>query len=107
PEAFVRAAVRNAKTDWIRRGEYRDDVPMDAAPEAAVASWTTPESVFASKEIVEAALKTLSARNRRLIELRYTAGASYEEMATALGTTVGAIASALYRAVKALKDALG
>ncbi len=93
--------------DRLRRRRRRSEQQPwpDATPAAEEAS---PEEVLLQREtqaLVQRCVNDLPPLDRALVLLRYWEEASYEEMAQALGLTVSAVKSRLFRARRALAEA--
>lgn len=104
PLPYVRRAVVNAARGGLRRRRsarrHRPD-PMPDAP-SAEAGAVRGES---RREVV-AALRTLPARQRECVVLRYYLDCSTAETAAALGVSEGSVKSHLHRALAALAQQL-
>ena len=116
--------LQNRIRDWYRRRRVRSIlVPFGAprgsdgssgdgvpAEEAFVASDPSPSAAHADRAAlrrVEAALGTLSPRQRQVVLLRLWREMSVEETAAALSVSVGSVKTHLSRALETLRGALG
>jgi RNA polymerase sigma-70 factor (ECF subfamily) len=98
--------LRTAQTR--QRGEWRRTRRQDAsdAPETLA----DPEQQLHARELadrLETALALLPERRRQAALLRWDAGLSHAEIATALGTTDAAARQLVFEATKALRALLG
>lgn len=94
-----RARRRSARPEVSR--ELPDLHPVDPAP--------GPERVAASSclgDRLEAALRTLSPRDRAAVLLREVEGLAYEEIVQVLGVPLGTLKAALHRSREKLREAL-
>lgn len=101
PEPYTRRVIVNANTDWWRRRPWRERL-YDSVPDPP-ASGDHPGD-FARREVVLAALSLLTARERRVIVLRYYCDLSEQEIARELGCAVGTVKSTAARALGKLRD---
>jgi RNA polymerase sigma-70 factor (sigma-E family) len=103
--AYLRRCVLNRSRSVLRHQKVVDrNAPqplpdMPSAEEGALA--------LLEQSTVAAALKTLPARQREVMVLRYFADLSGPQIASALGITPGAVKSHNARALLALRGALG
>lgn len=108
----------NLSIDWLRRKKIQAGMPFDDAvlPESfepgshtAPRREATPRRHAENREIrarIEAAIATLSPEHQMVITLRELDGASYDEIAEAVGCSLGTVMSRLFYARKKLQLAL-
>ena len=115
--AWVCGIARHVAYDRLRqlgrRRERSADLPggagLPALVERFVGREPDPERRLAARQTAEAvwaAVDALKEKHRLVILLREMDGMSYEEMATALGCSLGTVESRLFRARKALSKKL-
>lgn len=88
---------------WLRRRDVVDDLVLAdprPGPEAAAISRQTRERLWR-------AVRALPARQREVFALRQLQGYSTDETATLLGLDAGTVKQHLFRAIRALRAALG
>jgi RNA polymerase sigma-70 factor (ECF subfamily) len=112
---FYRLLVNQAIDRW-RRSARSAEVPLDeswlseeSSPPGSTAYPRTPEELAVSRETGEAiqrAIAALPEYHRAVILLREVEGMAYEEIASALGCSVGTVMSRLHYARGKLKEAL-
>jgi RNA polymerase sigma-70 factor (ECF subfamily) len=104
--------ARNRHRFWRRRhrdGQVSLDEHMAMHGELASTGNSTPDRLFAQKELadrLQRALKHLPFDQRTAIVLREIDGLSYEEIAYSLGVAIGTVKSRLTRARQALRNEL-
>lgn len=79
----------------------------ESFPELLVASWPTPPATAEHSEDalrVRDALADLPEEHRRVVELRFFAGAALDEIAAALGCPVGTVKSRLHHGLEKLRQ---
>jgi RNA polymerase sigma-70 factor (ECF subfamily) len=99
---------RQARRPAARMGDLPLGLPVSGLPGRAPPE--APEEALRHAEIadrVQGALLTLSPKLRAIAVLRYVEGLSYEQLAEALGCSMGTIKSRLNRAHAALQRTLG
>lgn len=102
PFGYTRRVLINAKTDsWRRR--HREYLVDTATDPAYVASASQLADEVARRSDIVAALRTLSARERAVVVLRYYADLSEQETAAELGIAVGTVKSTASRALAKLR----
>jgi RNA polymerase sigma-70 factor (sigma-E family) len=102
PHAYARRIVVNAHRDRWRRDRGREQLVYE--PPETQASGVDPESLAPDRYDVAAALQNLTARERKVIALRYLADLSERETSDLLRMSEGAVRSALHRAVSKLRQ---
>ena len=88
---------------WLRRREALDDLPLAdprPGPEQAAISRQTRARIWR-------AFRALPARQREVFALRQLEGYSTEETAALLSLATGSVKQHLFRAIRALREALG
>jgi RNA polymerase sigma-70 factor (ECF subfamily) len=105
---WVWEVSRNLASSYLRRRRRHEEVLPEEAPELVTAS-THVESEAEYQQSLErfaGALETLSAEQRRLIELHYERELTVKEIANLWGTSEGAVEQRLTRARNRLRAAL-
>jgi RNA polymerase sigma-70 factor (ECF subfamily) len=104
PRAWLFGIARNAALDELRRRSRHSE--LAAEPEDLAAA-TVEESAAASERrlAVSAALARLEPRERDLVALKFFAGLSNAEIATAVGISESNAGTKLHRAVTKLREA--
>lgn len=87
-----RARREQVPLDWINNTSLADDTPLQAMLEV--------EEIRLARQIKE----RLSDSERELVELRYAAGLSFEEIAQLLGRKPSAVKMSLYRLLERLRE---
>ncbi|MDI6696767.1 MAG: sigma-70 family RNA polymerase sigma factor [Anaerolineales bacterium] len=87
-----RARRNQVSLDWLDNILHADDNPLQALLEA--------EDIRLARQIKE----RLNDNERELIELRYAAGLSFEEIAQLLGRKPSAVKMSLYRLLERLRE---
>ncbi|HET6859800.1 MAG TPA: SigE family RNA polymerase sigma factor [Streptomyces sp.] len=103
PEAYVRRTLVTTHTSWWRR-RWRGEVPHGELPDLAAA-----QDAFAGVELEDslaAAVRSLPARQRALVVLRFFEDLGVEETAAALGCTTGTVKSQSSKALRTLRAVL-
>ena len=98
-DAYVRRAMVNTHISWWRRRKL-EEFPTDELPDQVVADHAY-ESDMA--EVVRRALDRLPRRMRAAVMLRYFEDMTEQEIATALGISLGTVKSTVSRAVARLR----
>lgn len=114
--SWLSRIATNASIDVVRRRQARPQTEFEAAPMAIdAASHTTParpdrpgESLdrAAMRDRFDRALATLSPEHRAVIVLKEIEDFSYQEIADAVGCSIGTVMSRLFYARKKLQDQL-
>lgn len=116
--AWVCRIARNVAYDSVRKSSRRRSVSLDAKVGEGLSSLHElleseepgPERRTISRDLAQAVLavvENLKEKHRTVLLLREVDGMSYEEMATALGCSIGTVESRLFRARKALMKRIG
>ena len=110
PLAWLMTIARTRSIDRLRSGkhEHQNRESLDAIGEIT-SSTASPEadSVTAERrQLVRAALDTLSAEQREVIELAYYAGLSHSEIALKLGQPLGTVKTRTRLGMMKLRDIL-
>jgi RNA polymerase sigma-70 factor (sigma-E family) len=100
PAAYARRIVVNAHRDGWRRNRGREHL-VPETPEPASAPDATGRIV--ERDSVVRALRLLTARERRVVVLRFLYDLSEAETATELGMRVGTVKSTTHRAIGKLR----
>jgi len=104
PRAWLFGIARNAALDELRRRRRAATTPLpEARPEPA------PDEAAeqaAERDAVRRALRSLQARDRELIALKYHADLSNAEIAAVVGVTPSNAGTQLHRAMTKLREAL-
>jgi len=102
-EAYVRAIVVNTQRNWWRL-RRSGETATDALPEG-----TAPDHAgdVSRRNDVLAALRTLPARQRAVVVLRYYEDMTEAQTAAALGCSVGTVKSQTARAFASLRRVMG
>ena len=105
---WLRTILRNACLDRIRRARRHETWDADTIDTVAAAEATADEVVIRSQltATLHEAMDTLSAEHRTVLVLKEMDGLSYAEISVALAVPPGTVASRLYHARAALKQAL-
>jgi RNA polymerase sigma-70 factor (sigma-E family) len=96
-EAYVRRVLFTTYATWWRR-RWRGEHPTEVLPETGVA-----DVDVALREDVQAALATLSPRQRAVVVLRYYEDLTEAEAAQVLGCSMGTVKAHHARALAALR----
>jgi RNA polymerase sigma-70 factor (sigma-E family) len=100
PDAYVRRAMLNVHASWWRR-RWHGEIPTSTMPEGQT---NTDEYAAADqRRVVVAALRSLPARQRATIVLRFFDDLSEAETATALGCSTGTVKSQTAKALATLR----
>jgi RNA polymerase sigma-70 factor (sigma-E family) len=100
-DAYVRRILVNAGIDAHRR-PWRREEPVDVVPDSHAADSFPPEE----RDELIAALASLSARQRRIVVLRYWLGLTSEEVAADLQITAGAVRNQAAKGLANLRNQL-
>jgi RNA polymerase sigma-70 factor (ECF subfamily) len=104
PEAWVFGIARNAALDELRRRKRRAN--LETEPEDTSARSLEDHAELAlRREVVRAAMTTLDGKERDLIELKFSGGLSYAEIAQVLGMSETNAGTRLHRALTKLRKA--
>jgi RNA polymerase sigma-70 factor (sigma-E family) len=103
--AYLRQCVLNRSRSVLRRQRVADRNAQQPLPDMPSAEeWAL---ALLGRSAVVAALRTLPARQREVVVLRYYADLSGSQIASAMGITQGSVKSHHARALQALRGALG
>lgn len=102
PLAYARRVLANQRIDGWRK--HRREVLTGAPPEGALDG---DDERLAERDRLVRALRTLSARQRRVVVLRHLVGLSEREVAEDLGVSVGTVKSTASRGLAQLRGLLG
>lgn len=102
PLAYARRVLVNLRTDTWRRTRREHLVAPDAVPDRPTHQGDRVED----RDRLVSALAVLSARQRRVVVLRYLLDLSEAEVATDLGISVGTVKSTASRALARLRDVM-
>ena len=105
PRAWLFGIARNATLDELRRRGRQAQLATEPEDTAVVAAVDVVEESHQRLE-VRRALATLKARDRELIALKFFAGLSNSEIATALGCSESNAGTRIHRAVTKLREAM-
>jgi len=100
PEAYVRRMIVNQHVSWWRRRRGQEE-PRAVLPEVALVDMA---EVHASRSLVRAAVRSLPARQRAAVVLRYFDGLSDHEIAAALGCSATTVRSQISRALASIRS---
>jgi len=92
-----------SRAAWRRDYREREGI-ASAAAESAIAATSVTED--ARLGMAHAAIDTLSASHREVLDLRYSHQLSYAEIAESLGIPVGTVRSRLHHAIGAVRGRL-
>ncbi|GAA1506673.1 SigE family RNA polymerase sigma factor [Dactylosporangium maewongense] len=98
PVPFLRRAVVSRCTSWVRRRRLER---RHATASRELSAETTPDA-----QVVRAALRKLSPRQRAAVFMRFYLDLPEAQIAAALGCRPGTVKSLLHRALTAIKEDL-
>lgn len=115
--AWIFRVARNVAYDSLRKNSRRRAVSLDAPVAEGLSSLHEllqssdkgPESSALTRELAQTALEAvakLKEKHRTVLLLREVDGMSYEEIAMAVGCSIGTVESRIFRARKALSKKL-
>jgi len=110
PRDYLRAYLYRVAHNWIVdhfRRSPPETIPLD--PELAASGESEPSALVMDRmqrERLRLALLAVTADQRQVLMLRYLEGFSNEEVAAALGKSIGAVKALQHRALAALKRQL-
>lgn len=100
PEAYVRRCIVNGRTDWWRRGTWKEE-PLD--PSIEESDLADAPAQAAERDAVLRALDELTRRERAVVVLRYYYDLATEEIAEEMGVTATTVRTTLFRALAKLR----
>ena len=98
PEAWVHRTARNLSNSWLRR------IGVARRHASALADHPTEQSDPSVGPTLEAALATLTPRQREAVVLRYFADLSVDDTATAMGCAAGTVRALTSQGLAALRQ---
>ena len=105
--AYARQVMANlAKDGWRRRGRRFAEVTTDDPAAYRGSHPVEQDSGFEEREVLIAALRTLPAKVRTVLVLRYWEDLSVEETAALLGYAPGTVKSTAARGLRRLRTVL-
>ncbi|MFE0423022.1 SigE family RNA polymerase sigma factor [Streptomyces sp. NPDC058953] len=108
PEAYIRKTLVNTSTEWWRR-RWRGEVPHDVLPEPGRGRAGEADDAFARVDLEQSmadAVRSLPARQRAVVVLRFFEDLSVAETAATLGCAEGTVKSQSAKALKTLRSVL-
>ncbi len=106
PEAYARRALTHASVNRWRTQRRRPELPLRAEDPGGAAPGD-PAAEFDLRDALVRALLTLPARQRAVLVLRYFDDLPLEEVARALGCSIGTVKSQSSRGLARLRDRSG
>lgn len=103
PEAYVRKILANTSASWWRR-RWHGEKPTEIVPE--VRGIDDVAAAVADRDELRAALAVLTPRQRAVVVLRYAEDMSEQQVADALGVSVGTVKTLSSRALARLRGDL-
>ncbi len=100
---WLLSIAHNKCVDWLRRSRLTYGLETLEDTGVGVEDWVIRKEVG---ELVQSALRKLSAEDRAVVVLKYWEGMSYKEIAEVLNVNEGSVRNRLYRARKALAEHL-
>jgi RNA polymerase sigma-70 factor (ECF subfamily) len=110
PFTWLAMMARSRAIDRLRSGKPEEQWPEEIETAHVIAHPSGMEEAVAANErrqIVIAALDTLSPQEREVIELAYFSGLTQSEMASQLGQPIGTIKTRVRRGLMKLRETLG
>ncbi len=105
-EAWLYRIARNLVVDHYRRESLRTSVPLEEADNWGAQVTNTDLENRLAAEQVRQALTQVDGNLREVVELRFLAGLSLQDVAQLLGKSIPAIKSLQHRGLQALRDVL-
>ena len=102
-EAYTRRIIVTTAISWRRRRSFHER-PLHVLPER---SGPDPAEAMVTHDAVVAALRTVPARQRAAIVLRYYQDLTETQTAEAMGCSVGAVKSQVAAGLRRLRETLG
>jgi RNA polymerase sigma-70 factor (sigma-E family) len=101
PYGYICRAITNSVTDWWRKAHRRHEKLVDTLPEHSVPDDGT--AVLADRQILLAALRKLTEKERAVVVLRYLYDYTEREVAEILGVSIGTVKSTCHKALGKLR----
>lgn len=101
PDAYVRRMVANAHVSWWRRVRRRESPLAEVAPAGQV---DDPAEAVSREDVVWRLCRTLPARQRACVVLRFYDDLSYAEIARLLDCAEATARSSVHRALAAMRS---
>lgn len=105
PRAYLRRAIVNERTSWLRRTSR--DLALRMAVGRERPARPAPTDAVVDRDPVLQALHRLTERQRTVVVLRHYEQLSVEEVAAALGVSHGTVKTTTHRALARMGDLLG
>ena len=103
PEAYARQVMVHANISWWRKHRRETVVaPSDTVPDPSVPAG---DAAVDRRLLLDAALATLTPRQRTVVVLRYYDDLSQRDAADAMGVSVGTVKSQTHLALRRLREA--
>jgi len=103
--AWLFGIARNAALDELRRRGRHAELTAEPEDPAAAGAHEQAAETALRRTMLNAALATLSARERELIALKYFAGLANAEIAEVIGVSESNAGTKLHRAMEKLREA--
>jgi RNA polymerase sigma-70 factor (ECF subfamily) len=103
--AWLFGIARNAALDELRRRSRTAELTTEPEDVAAAGAHEEAAEAALRRTMLNAALATLSARERELVALKYFAGLSNSEIAGVVGISESNAGTRLHRAMEKLREA--
>jgi RNA polymerase sigma-70 factor (ECF subfamily) len=103
--AWLFGIARNAALDELRRRGRNAELTTEPEDPAAAGAHEQAAETALRRTMLNAALATLSARERELIALKYFAGLANAEIAAVIGVSESNAGTKLHRAMEKLREA--
>ncbi|MCK2213866.1 SigE family RNA polymerase sigma factor [Actinomadura sp. ATCC 31491] len=101
PEAYARQTMYRQQVSWWRTSTRRGEVVLADPPEAAARDLNHQSEL---RLVLRAALARLTARQRAVLVLRYFEDLPEQDVARALGCSVGTVRSTAHRSLARLRE---
>lgn len=103
PEAYVRQIMYRDQVSWWRRRARRPETAMAQVPEPPA---VPPRTSVEARLTLQDALRSLPARKRAVLMLRYLEDLPEAQVADILGCSVGTVRSQAHKAIRQLRSEL-